>query len=146
MTATAAPTLHELFGLPMSPGLTNVVMEGGGELPLQQTAVDNLWLLSSGPKPPNPADMLGALRMEPQIIAQLAERAEMVLFDAPPVMAASDATILGAKTDGAAGGSGRQDAPRPPERARQVLEKPAWHRGRGADQRAERRLDGEFYG
>ncbi|MCA9867220.1 MAG: CpsD/CapB family tyrosine-protein kinase [Anaerolineae bacterium] len=117
------PTLHELFGLPMSPGLTNVVMEEGGELPLQQTAVDNLWLLSSGPKPPNPADMLGALRME-QIIAQLAERAEMVLFDAPPVMAASDATILGAKTDGVLlvvqAGKTRRDHS---ERARQVLEK-----------------------
>lgn len=117
------PTLHELFERPMAPGLTNVVMDEGGDLPLQQTAVDNLWLLSSGPKPPNPADMLGAARME-QIIAQLAERADVVLFDAPPVMAASDAAILGAKTDGVLlvvqAGKTRRDHS---ERAREVLEK-----------------------
>ncbi|MBP6786179.1 MAG: CpsD/CapB family tyrosine-protein kinase [Candidatus Promineofilum sp.] len=117
------PTLHELFGLPIAPGLTNVVMDEAGDLPLQKTAVDNLWLLSSGPKPPNPADMLGALRME-QIIAQLAEQADMVLFDAPPVMAASDAAILGAKTDGVLlvvqAGKTRRDHS---ERAREVLEK-----------------------
>lgn len=117
------PTLHELFERPMAPGLTNVVMDEGGDLPLQQTAVDNLWLLSSGPKPPNPADMLGAARME-QIIAQLAERADVVLFDAPPVMAAADAAILGAKTDGVLlvvqAGKTRRDHS---ERAREVLEK-----------------------
>ncbi len=117
------PTLHELFGLPMAPGLTNVVMDEVGDLPLQQTAVDNLWLLSSGPKPPNPADMLGALRME-QIIAQLAQQADVVLFDAPPIMAASDAAILGAKTDGVLlvvqAGKTRRDHS---ERAREVLEK-----------------------
>ena len=139
------PTLHELFGLPMSPGLTNVVMEEGGELPLQQTAVDNLWLLSSGPKPPNPADMLGALRME-QIIAQLAERAEMVLFDAPPVMAASDATILGAKTDGVllvvqAGKTRRDHSERghghPQERARRQPARASDLRDVDPDQRGE---------
>ena len=58
------PTLHELFDLQMAPGLTNLVMEEVGDLPLQQTPVENLWLLSSGPKPPNPADLLGAARMD----------------------------------------------------------------------------------
>ena len=117
------PTLHELFDLPMSPGLTNFVMEEVGELPLQKTAVDGLLLLSSGPKPPNPADLLGAARME-QIIAQLAERADIVLFDVPPVMAAADAAILGARTDGVLlviqAGKTRRDQS---ERAREVLEK-----------------------
>lgn len=117
------PTLHELFDLQMSPGLTNLVMEEVGDLPLQKTAVENLWLLSSGPKPPNPADLLGAARME-QIIAQLADRADIVLFDAPPVMAAADAAILGAKADGVLlviqAGKTRRDHS---ERARELLEK-----------------------
>jgi non-specific protein-tyrosine kinase len=117
------PTLYELFGLQMSPGLTNLVMEEVGDLPLQKTAVENLWLLSSGPKPPNPADLLGAARMD-QIIAQLVERADIVLFDAPPVMAAADAAILGAKVDGVLlviqAGKTRRDHS---ERARELLEK-----------------------
>ena len=117
------PTLHELFDLAMTPGLTNLVMDEVGELPLQQTAVENLQILSSGLKPPNPADLLGAARMD-QIIAQLAERADMVLFDVPPVMAAADAAILGAKTDGVLlviqAGKTRRDQS---ERAREILEK-----------------------
>ncbi|HNS39970.1 MAG: CpsD/CapB family tyrosine-protein kinase [Anaerolineae bacterium] len=117
------PDLHELFDLDMTPGLTNLVMEEVSELPLQKTAIDNLWLLSSGTKPPNPADMLGAARMD-HIIEQLVERADIVLFDAPPVLAAADAAILGAKADGVLlviqAGMTRRDHS---ERARERLEK-----------------------
>jgi len=115
------PTLHELFSLPMSPGLTSLALEDLTELPLQETGIDNLWLLSSGPKPPNPADLLGANRMD-QVISLLSGLADVVLFDAPPVIAASDAVILGAKADGVllviqAGKSRRDQA----ERARELL-------------------------
>ena len=121
------PTLHELFGAQMSPGLTDAIMAEAGDLPLRKTEVENLWLLSSGSKPPNPADMLGAARME-QIIAQLAEQADIVLFDAPPVMAAADAAILGSRVDGVllviqAGKTRRDQA----ERARETLEKSRAH-------------------
>ena len=117
------PTLHELFGLTMTPGLTNLALDETVELPLQKTSVDNLWLLSSGPKPPNPADLLGAARMD-RLIDQLLEQADFVLFDAPPVMAAADAAILGAKVDGVLlviqAGKTRRDHS---ERARELLEK-----------------------
>jgi non-specific protein-tyrosine kinase len=117
------PSLHELFGLSLEPGLTNLVLEEMGEPPLQKTAIDNLRLLSGGTKPPNPADMLGASRMD-QIIAQLADRADFVLFDAPPVLAAADAAILGVKVDGVLlviqAGKTRRDHS---ERAREMLEK-----------------------
>lgn len=116
------PSLHEQFGLSMTPGLTNLVLEELTDLPLQATGVDNLWLLSSGPTPPNPADFLGAQRMD-RLIAQLAERADVVLFDAPPVVAAADAAILGAKADGVLlviqAGRTRRDQS---ERARELLE------------------------
>lgn len=121
------PALHELFGAQMSPGLTDAMMAAAGELPLQKTAVENLWLLSSGPKPPNPADLLGAERMA-QIIGQLTEQADIVLFDAPPVMAAADAAILGARVDGVLlviqAGKTRRDHS---ERARETLEKSRAH-------------------
>ena len=117
------PTLHELFGLAMTPGLTSLALDETVDLPLQETSVENLWLLSSGPKPPNPADLLGAARMG-RLIDQLLERADFVLFDAPPVMAAADAAILGAKVDGVLliiqAGKTRRDHS---ERARELLEK-----------------------
>ena len=116
------PSLHEQFGLAMTPGLTNLVLEGLSELPLQPTGVENLWLLSSGPTPPNPADFLGASRMD-RVLAQLSEAADIVLFDAPPVVAAADAAILGAKADGVLlviqAGRTRRDQS---ERARELLE------------------------
>ncbi|HOU42439.1 MAG TPA: CpsD/CapB family tyrosine-protein kinase, partial [Promineifilum sp.] len=116
------PSLHALFGLAMTPGLTNLVLEELAELPLQPTGVDSLWLLSSGPTPPNPADLLGASRMD-RVLAQLSEAADIVLFDAPPVVAAADAAILGAKADGVLliiqAGRTRRDQS---ERARELLE------------------------
>ncbi|MFQ5433664.1 MAG: CpsD/CapB family tyrosine-protein kinase [Anaerolineae bacterium] len=117
------PLLHELLDLKAEPGLTNVVLGEEKELPLQQTSVENLWLLACGPKPPNPADLLGTKRMD-QIIASLAESADIVLFDAPPVIAVTDAAVLGAKVDGvmlviSAGKTRREHA----ERAKEMLEK-----------------------
>ncbi|MCA9973709.1 MAG: CpsD/CapB family tyrosine-protein kinase [Anaerolineales bacterium] len=117
------PSLHTLFDLRPEPGLTNVVLDDAAELPLQATQVPNLWLLAGGPKPPNPADLLGSKRVD-QLIAQLAEQADIVLFDAPPVIAVTDAAILGGKVDGVllvvqAGKTRREHA----ERAKEMLAK-----------------------
>jgi non-specific protein-tyrosine kinase len=117
------PTLHSLFGLPAEPGLTNLVLEENGKLALQKTEVDGLQFLASGPLPPNPADMLGSQRLD-EIIATLSEAADVILFDAPPVIAVTDATVLGAKVDGvllvvSAGKTRRDHA----ERAKEMLEK-----------------------
>ncbi|MEM7117238.1 MAG: CpsD/CapB family tyrosine-protein kinase [Chloroflexota bacterium] len=117
------PSLHTHFDLKESPGLTNLVLDEVQKPPLQQTSVENLWLLPSGPKPPNPADMLGTKRID-QIIEQLGEKADIILFDAPPVIAVTDSTILGAKVDGVllvinAGKTRREHA----ERAKETLEK-----------------------
>lgn len=117
------PGLHALFGLNSEPGLTNLVLDEVSEPPLQQTSVENLWLLASGPKPPNPADLLGSKKVD-QIIQALAAQADIVLYDAPPVIAVTDAAVLGAKVDGvllvlSAGKTRREHA----ARAREVLER-----------------------
>lgn len=93
------PFLHTFFALNNDDGLTNMILHDTETPPLQQTSVENLWLLTSGPKPPNPADLLGSKKVD-QLIASLAEQFDFVLFNAPPVVAVSDATILGAKVDG----------------------------------------------
>lgn len=98
------PSLHEIFGVSNSAGLTTMMIEGGAsgaldQPPLVATGVENLWLLPSGPLPPNPAELLGSSRMD-EVIAALKERAEMILFDAPPVIAVTDAAVLASKVDG----------------------------------------------
>lgn len=95
------PALHEVFGASNERGLTTMFVEEKAREnpPLVKTGVENLWLLPSGPLPPNPADLLGSRRME-QVIAALKACADIVLFDAPPVVAVTDAVVLGAKVDG----------------------------------------------
>lgn len=117
------PSLHEIFGVQQEPGFTNMVLEDADEAPLQETAVENLWLLAGGTQPPNPADLLGSKKVD-QVIARLAEVADVILFDAPPVIAVTDAAVLGAKVDGVllvinAGKTKREHA----ERAKDTLEK-----------------------
>jgi non-specific protein-tyrosine kinase len=117
------PSLHTLFDLRAEPGLTNIILDDEADLPLQETSVENLWLLASGPKPPNPADLLGSKKID-NLLQKLGDKADFILFDAPPVIAVTDAAVLGAKVDGVllvinAGQTRRDHA----ERAKELLEK-----------------------
>jgi len=95
------PTLHYIFNLKNDVGLTTMVVDDAAmeSPPLQDTGVEGLQLVSSGPLPPNPSELLGSRRMG-DIIADLLERADVVLFDAPPVVAVTDAAVLATKVDG----------------------------------------------
>jgi non-specific protein-tyrosine kinase len=95
------PTLHQVFGLKNSVGLSDMVRDDTilANPPTQDTSVPNLKVLTSGQLPPNPAEILGSKRMS-EILAALLERADMVLFDAPPVLAVTDAAVLSSKVDG----------------------------------------------
>ena len=120
------PSLHELFGVPNERGLATL-LDGQDAVtapPLATVAdIENLQLLTSGPLPLDPAAQLGSKRME-EVIAALQKRAEVVLLDAPPVLAATDAVVLGAKADGVvlvvkAGHTSREHV----EQAKEKLEK-----------------------
>lgn len=95
------PALHEIFGVDNSAGLTTMMLDESAmeAPPLHQTEIENLFLLPSGPLPPNPADLLGSRRMN-TVIDQLKEEADIVLLDAPPIIAVTDAAVLGSKVDG----------------------------------------------
>jgi capsular exopolysaccharide synthesis family protein len=93
------PALHTLFDVPNNEGLTSLMLQEGGKLPLQPTGVSGLQLLTSGDLPSRPADILGSCRME-AVIATLIQHADMVLFDSPPVTAVTDAAVLATKVDG----------------------------------------------
>lgn len=95
------PRQHEIFGVSNERGLTTMFVdpEAMANPPLVDVGVENLWLLPSGPLPPNPADLLGSRRMD-EVLAALRARADFLLFDAPPVVAVTDAAVLGRKADG----------------------------------------------
>ena len=110
------PCLHKLFGLSNDVGLTTLIVDEAAlsDPPLQETAIPGLWLLASGPLPPRPPDLLGSRRME-KVIAALLERSDIILLDAPPIIAVTDAAVLASKVDGvllvvSAGNTGREDA------------------------------------
>jgi capsular exopolysaccharide synthesis family protein len=117
------PSLHALFDLPNDAGLTSMILSPEDAEPLQESGVPGLRLLTSGPLPPRPADILGSRRMD-AVIARLRDEADIVLFDTPPVVAVTDAAVLATRMDGVllvfqAGTTSRERA----RQARQILEK-----------------------
>jgi succinoglycan biosynthesis transport protein ExoP len=69
------------------------------EVTFPHPAITNLSVLTTGPVPPSPADLLSSLRMRDGI-AELRRRFKFVVIDSPPIMAATDAVIISALTDG----------------------------------------------
>lgn len=69
------------------------------DITVPHPAVKNLSALTTGPIPPSPADLLSSLRMR-EAIAELRRRFKFIVIDSPPIMAATDAVILSALTDG----------------------------------------------
>jgi capsular exopolysaccharide synthesis family protein len=92
--------LHKVFHVPREPGLTQFIL-GLGKLDevVQPTGVEGLFFLAAGTLPPNPAEMVGGDRMR-AALAALRERYDLVILDTPPLLAASDAAILGTLVDG----------------------------------------------
>jgi capsular exopolysaccharide synthesis family protein len=100
------PHLHQIFGLSNEAGLTTWVSEvargkdaASVPLPLQKTQASNLVVLTSGPIPPNPAEILASQRMA-ELLSLLKSQAEYVLLDAPPIIAVTDAAVLSPRVDG----------------------------------------------
>ncbi|MDE2126474.1 MAG: polysaccharide biosynthesis tyrosine autokinase [Armatimonadetes bacterium] len=94
------PTLHRNFAVNKHPGLTNILL---GELKASEalidTRVEGLRLLTSGPVPPNPAELLNSQAMR-HLQNELKSMADVVIFDSPPCLATADAQVLASGTDG----------------------------------------------
>ncbi len=94
------PRLHKVFGLDGTLGLSSVLMgEASLDEVIQATRVPGLYLIPCGSVPENPAELLQSDRFR-ELIAELAERFGMVVFDSPPVVPVTDAAIIGAAVDG----------------------------------------------
>ncbi|MEW4059185.1 CpsD/CapB family tyrosine-protein kinase [Bacillus sp. YBsi01] len=95
------PTVHFTFKLDNGTGLTSLLLQ---QIPFQKAVLRaeeaNLDILTSGPIPPNPAELLstGAMR---DLLSEAALVYDKVILDTPPVLAVADTKILGSYTDGA---------------------------------------------
>jgi capsular exopolysaccharide synthesis family protein len=120
------PVIHRAFGVSNNHGLSDVLVLGIRDVVqhLQETGVENLWVLPAGTIPPNPAELLGSQRMK-ALIEQLTTFADVVLFDSPPSLVVADSAILGTSVDGVllvcdSGRTRRSDAERAANELRRV--------------------------
>lgn len=96
------PRLHAHFNLPNTRGLTNCLSGESSDLESLIQTYDkqpNLKLLTSGPTPPNPAELLGSEEMR-RLLATLSERFTHIIVDSPPAISFTDASILSTFVDG----------------------------------------------
>ncbi|HYN78479.1 MAG TPA: polysaccharide biosynthesis tyrosine autokinase, partial [Lamprocystis sp. (in: g-proteobacteria)] len=88
------PSLHQAFGLPNTHGLTNCLTGAADPHQIAQTtAVAGLFVICSGPLPPNPVELLASVRMT-DLVQDAARRFDHVILDGPPVVGLADALIL----------------------------------------------------
>ncbi|HET6513389.1 MAG TPA: polysaccharide biosynthesis tyrosine autokinase [Candidatus Kapabacteria bacterium] len=93
------PVLHSVFGIKREPGLTNVLFDRTAlNEAIHKTDVPNLYVLPCGIIPPNPSELLGSEKMN-QLIQTLKQEFDFIIFDTPPVVAVTDALLLGMQTD-----------------------------------------------
>jgi capsular exopolysaccharide synthesis family protein len=94
------PSLHDLFGVSNGIGLTVALAEAKSvDQVIVPTKMPNLYLVPSGPLPPNPGELLGSNRMH-EFVENLLARFDTLLFDSAPVMSVADTAALVALSDG----------------------------------------------
>jgi polysaccharide biosynthesis transport protein len=95
------PGIHLLFDLPNAHGLTTLLR--GDQVDLDaiahSTEQANLRILTTGPLPPNPAELIGSQRMR-TVMERLQTAGDLVVFDSPPLQAVTDSAILSSFIDG----------------------------------------------
>lgn len=93
------PRLHRIFRARNIGGLTRYLT---GMISLkdaiQKTSIENIWLLPSGPIPPNPAELLNSKKMK-EMIEEIKKGFDVILFDTPPVLAVIDGVIVSSLAD-----------------------------------------------
>ncbi len=93
------PALHKMFGIRKKPGVTDVLIGARTwQEVVQPTGIENLDAFCSGPIPPNPSELLSSPEMS-EMIRQVREAYDIVIFDCPPVLPVTDAAVLSSKVD-----------------------------------------------
>ncbi|MDN2649363.1 CpsD/CapB family tyrosine-protein kinase [Leuconostoc lactis] len=95
------PTVATTFGITDDHGLTNYLanLNSDTQSIIHHTRMDTLDVVTSGPVPPNPAELLASSRMT-NLISELRSQYDLVFFDVPPFLMVTDAQVLMSKIDG----------------------------------------------
>jgi capsular exopolysaccharide synthesis family protein len=93
------PTMHKLFELPNSRGVSDVLAGDRDVREIWGEPLMNLKVLTAGPTPPNPVELLGSRRFA-EFLGQIRQEFDYVLIDSPPLGLVSDAVILSSEGDG----------------------------------------------
>ncbi len=97
-------TMHYLFDLPLTPGLSNylsgVNLKKNSSISsvLQETEVENLYVITAGDIPPNPSELLLSEKID-KLFKELEKIADIVIFDGTPSLLVTDAMILSRKVN-----------------------------------------------
>ncbi|MCG7343982.1 CpsD/CapB family tyrosine-protein kinase [Sporosarcina sp. ACRSL] len=94
------PTMHYTFHMTNTTGLSNLLTKQStlGEV-TKVIEIEGLSLITCGPIPPNPAELIGSKSMD-ALLHELTSQYDLVIFDAPPLLSVADAQILSNKCDG----------------------------------------------
>ncbi len=95
------PKLHTYFGISNNSGMSNLFFQSG-EVPYsyhQILKMENLSVITTGPLPPNPAELLSSQKMQ-SILKGIRQASDVILIDTPPVLAVTDAAVLAPILDG----------------------------------------------
>lgn len=112
------PRQHRVFKLVNNVGVTSALLSDptNVEMFLQRTPIASLRVLTTGPLPPNPAELLGSQRMR-DLLNTLQQHADVIVIDSPPTTAVADTAVLSTLVDGVllvveTGKTGREPARR----------------------------------
>jgi len=93
-------SIHRIFGLNKSPGLSEILSGQAIEDDFfHRPTVENLYVIPSGAPPANPAELLGSVKMK-ELVVKLRENFDWIIFDVAPILAVTDAGVLGKLLDG----------------------------------------------
>jgi capsular exopolysaccharide synthesis family protein len=92
------PYQHQIFGVENTRGLSTLMAIPDSEVEPRSTAYPGLWVMPSGPVPPNSTEMLH-IRFE-RVLDNLRHRYALVLIDSPPILPVSDARLIAPHSDG----------------------------------------------
>ncbi len=93
------PRLHKAFGLKNNDGLTSYLSGAVKELNIQKISGADISVITSGPIPPNPSELLDTSRFK-KLLDELDQQYDMVILDSPPVLSATDALIVSKQVEG----------------------------------------------